>query len=134
MKKKLLLVLALTLALLAVCACGNSKKYDSVTDFADSDQVQSEIEEVRNSLADSGLEATVTGEDNKLIYTYTYTEVTNFDGFAEALEEALEAEKDTFIDLANAIKEEVNEENPVVVVRYIDANGEEICSVEFTAE
>ena len=132
MKKKVLLGLVLTMAMLAICACG--KKYSSVADFAKSDELQKEIAELKEQYANAGLDIEVTGEDNKLIYTYTYTEVTNFDGLAEALEEGMESEKQTFIDLANTLKKEVKEENPIVAVKYIDANGEEIYSVEYTAE
>lgn len=134
MKKKVVLGIILALAMLTVCACGGGKKYSSVVDFANSDEVQGEINDLKDSMADSGLDIVVSGEDNKLIYTYTYTEITNFDGLAEALEEGLDAEKDTFVNLANEIKEEVKEDNPVVVVEYVDANGELIYSAEFAAE
>ena len=53
---------------------------------------------------------------------------------ADALASGLDAQADTFKSVAKSLKAAVDEENPVVVVRYMDANGDEIYSQEFAAE
>ena len=93
-----------------------------------------EITGINESLESQGMTVEVVGEGNKLIYNYYYTELVNQEGLGEALEEGLTAEADTFSDVAASISEAVDVENPVVVVRYIDANGEVIHSQEFPAQ
>lgn len=164
MKKKtlrLMLCTALTVVALSFNACGDGKeskaaskdstsvsestdddsessavlgKYDSVADYVNSDLIQNQISSIKESLAESGMEMEVTGEDNKLIYTYAYTELTEVDGMADALASGLDAQADTFKSVAKSLRAAVDEENPVVVVRYLDANGDEIYSQEFAAE
>ncbi|MCI8465314.1 MAG: DUF4854 domain-containing protein [Lachnospiraceae bacterium] len=109
-------------------------KYATVADFANSAEVQKELEAQKKSLSGSGMDITITGEENKLIYTFIYEELENQEGMAEALEQGMEAEKATFVNVAKSIKLAVDTDNPVVVVRYVDAKGEEIYSAEFTAD
>ena len=141
MKKKtlrLLVCTALTVVALSFNACGDGKESkdtsDSVADYVNSDLIQNQISSIKESLAESGMDMEVTGEDNKLIYTYTYSELTQVDGMADALASGLDAQADTFKSVAKSLKAAVDEENPVVVVRYMDANGDEIYSQEFAAE
>ena len=109
-------------------------KYATVAEFAASDAVQSQITELKSSLAEKGMDIVISGEDNKLVYTYTYKEITDTTGMAEALQSAMASQAETFVAVASSMKEAVNVEAPVVVVRYVDANGGEIYSEEFTAE
>lgn len=132
--KKIIFSLLLVMSLVALCACGSSKKYSSVEDFVNSDELQSEIAKAIESIEGMGIDLAVSAEGDKFVYTYTYEEIENFDGMADALEQGLNAEKKTFIDLANEIKGEVKVENPIVVVRYVDANGELVYEGEFAAE
>ncbi|MCI8505228.1 MAG: DUF4854 domain-containing protein [Lachnospiraceae bacterium] len=112
----------------------DSGKFATVAEFANSEEVQSELAAQKKSLEGSGMDIAITGEDNKLIYTFTYLEMENQEGMAEALQQGLEAEKTTFSGVAKSIKLAVDVENPVVVVRYLDSTGAEIYSAEFTAE
>lgn len=109
-------------------------KFATVKEFAESDMVQEQLKGLKSSLADSGMDINITGEDNKLIYTYTYADLENMDGLAESLEEAMTAQESTFKTVAASIRGAVEVDDPVVVVTYLDANGEEIYSVEFTAD
>lgn len=109
-------------------------KFATVKEFAESDMIQEELEELKNSLKGSGMDITITYDEDKLIYTYTYSELENMDGFAEQLAAAMEDKAETFETIAASIREVVDVENPAVVVTYVDANGEEIYSVDFTAE
>lgn len=111
-----------------------SGKYATVADFANSPEVQSQLETQKKSLDSSGMDIAITGEDNKLIYTFTYLEIENQEGMAEALEQGLEAQRSTFVSVAKSIKLAVDVEDPIVVVEYLDSKGEVIYSAEFTAE
>ncbi len=109
--------------------------YASVEEFAASDDIQSQIEAMKESLNEAGMDIAVTGEGDKLIYTYTYKELTDEDGtMEESIKTQMDAQASTFTAVANTIKAAVDVEKPVVVVRYLDANGEEIFSGEYPAE
>ncbi len=112
---------------------GNGK-FATVADFANSSEVQTQLEAQKRSLDGSGMDIAITGEDNKLIYTFTYLEMENQEGMAEALQQGLESEKTTFVSVAKSIKLAVDVDDPVVIVRYLDSKGEEIYSAEFTAD
>ena len=52
----------------------------------------------------------------------------------EQLQSAMDGQADTFKNVASSLKLAVEVENPVVVVEYIDMNGEVILSAEYTTE
>lgn len=108
--------------------------FDTVADFAASDLIQDQLTSMKESLAEAGMDINITGEDNKLIYTFSYLEIEKMDGMAEALEEQISAQADTFKSVAKSLKATVKVEDPVVVVTYVDANEEVIYSQEFPAE
>lgn len=115
-------------------SAGLNGKYKTMAEFAASDEVQNQIASLKESIAESGMDIAITGEDNKLIYTYTYGDVTKSDELVTALTNGLESQADTFKGIASTLSLAVEVENPVVVVKYIDANGEEIVSQEYSAE
>lgn len=108
--------------------------FDSVAEFAASDLIQDQLTSMKESLVEAGMDINITGEDNKLIYTFSYLEIEKMDGMAEAIEEQLTTQADTFKSVAKSIKAAVDVEDPVVVVTYVDANEEVIYSQEFPAE
>lgn len=108
--------------------------FGSVAEFAESDLIQDQLTSMKESLAEAGMDIAITGEDNKLIYTFSYLEIEQVDGMAEAIEEQLATQEDTFKAVAKSIKAAVDVDNPVVVVTYVDANGDVIYSQEFPAE
>lgn len=130
-KLRVIVCLVLALALVALSACGMGK-YKSIQAFVDA-EVQSEIDAMNEEYEELGMSVDIKGEDNKLIYTFKYLDIENMDGMAEALESGLTEQSSTFTDLAAEIAEAVNVKDPVVVVKYIDMNDEEIYSQEFTA-
>lgn len=112
-------------------------KFASVEEFVNSDLVQSQMETMKSSVEDSGMNIDVTGEGDKLIYTFTYGDLGELDDdtkstMASALESALETQASTFESVASSLKAAVEAENPVVVVRYMTNDGEELYSQEFT--
>lgn len=108
--------------------------FDTVEEYVASDMFQAQIATLTDSLEGTGMKMEITGEGNKLIYTYTYETITNMDGLAESLEAGMDAQASTFEATASMLKAAVKVDNPVVEVVYIDANGEEIYSREFTAQ
>ena len=66
------------------------------------------------------------------VYTIDSAYVT--DTTADQLESGIQAQSSTFEELAAALKKEVKVDNPIVVVQYIDSDGNEIFSQEFTAK
>ena len=135
MKKGILCAMcAMFLAMSMIFSACSNGKFASMEEYAKSDAVQQQISSVQDMLGDSGMELSVTGEGNKLLYTYTCSGVTKSDALASSLESGLSAQEETFTSLASTLKGAVNVENPVVEVIYLDDAGEEIYSQEFAAE
>ena len=107
-------------------------KYASVEEYVESDLFQTQLKSAMSSL--SGMDLKVTGEGDKLVYTYTYDEGIATDGLASALSSAMETQASTFESLASSLKLAVDVENPVVAVRYLAHDGTEIYSHEYTAK
>ena len=128
MKKIISMILSSVLLLtmvLSLTACGNSK-FGSISDFVNSDEFQQQLDAAMSSTEGSGLNLEITGEDNKLIYSYTYQEEMPAEA-AEQLQAALEAQASTLEGIASELKNAVNVENPVVVVEYLNPDGSVLC-------
>lgn len=136
MRKILSLTVAFALILsLSIWFTGCSgEKYDTMEAFLAGEKMQSEIASAKSTLDGSGLSLEVTSQENKLIYTYTYEQVLEMDSARDILKNGLEAEKETFQNIAEELRKTVNVENPVVIVRYLNPDGTEIYSQEFTTE
>ena len=101
-------------------------------EYVRSAEMQAQVASLQQTMEEQGLNMTITGDGNKLIYTYTYpSEVPDVMG--DALESALQAQSSTFESIAETLKQAVDVDNPVVVVRYLSSDGTEICSMEFGA-
>ncbi len=110
-------------------------KFDTITDFVNSDMMQEQIASLKGNLEDAGMGLEIGAEDNKLIYRYTVSGVTEdtIEVMAEALSTAMEGQASLFESVASALKAAVEVEDPVVVVTYLTESGEEIYSQEFTS-
>ena len=112
----------------------SSGKYASIDEYVESDMIQSQIESLMESLEDNGIKMEIKGEDNRLIYEYTYTtDVGDVETVVSALEQSLDSNTSTFENVASSLKLAVDIEEPIVVVRYLDKDGKELCSREFSA-
>lgn len=138
MKKAISKVFSLTLAILMVvslAACAqNNGKFASVEDYLANEQVQEQLQPSIDSVKNMGLDLKITGEGNKLIYTYTYATQLDEDGVAEQLKEGLNAQASTFEGVASNLKDVINVDNPVVVVTYLNKDGTVLHTQEFTAK
>lgn len=138
MKKAISKVFSLTLAILMVVslvACAqNNGKFASVEDYLANEQVQEQLQPSIDSVKNMGLDLKITGEGNKLIYTYTYATQLDEDGVAEQLKEGLNAQASSFEGVASNLKDVINVDNPVVVVTYLNKDGTVLHTQEFTAK
>ena len=138
MKKAISKVFSLTLAILMVvslAACAqNNGKFASVEDYLANEQVQEQLQPSIDSVKNMGLDLKITGEGNKLIYTYTYTTQLDEDGVAEQLREGLNAQASSFEGVASNLKDVINVDNPVAVVPYLNKDGTVLHTQEFTAK
>ena len=107
-------------------------KFASVQEFVESDMMQEELASQMSSLEGSGMSMELTAEDNKLIYNF---KIDNPDLSAamdvSALESSLDSQASTFESVAGILPAAIDVENPVVVVRYLDSDGNELASREF---
>ena len=108
----------------------DNNKYASIADYVASDEVQKSIELLSGM---EGLDIKLKANGNKMIYEYQYTTIAKQAGMEEALKSVLEGQKSVFINAANELKNEVNVDNPVVAVTYLDKNGDLIYSQDFAA-
>lgn len=113
---------------------GKSGQYSSVEEYVNSEEVQSQLSSLEKSLEGSGMKIKVTAKDNKMIYNYTYDNMEKSDELAEQLEEAMQAQDSTFQATADGIKSEVGVDSAIVVIEYVDKNGEMIYTKEYTAK
>ena len=110
------------------------EKFPDIETYVESEEVQSQLDEMVASIEEQGMKMEVLGEDNKLIYRYTFTNMEKQDGMAEQLEKAMGTQAETFTTIANSLETIVDVEDPMVVIEYLDVNGEEIYTAEFKAE
>lgn len=133
MKKLVAVVLSLVMAL-SIAACGG--KAGSVQDYLNKPEVKSQLDDLIDQMKGMGMEMDVTGEDNKLIYTYKFdTQIDDADGTISAgLEEGIKSQEATFKNIAKSLKTEIKVKDPVVVIKYLNADGSELYSTEIAAD
>lgn len=108
-------------------------KFATMKEYAESPEIQKQMETMADLYKDSGLTFTMTGEGNKLIYTYTYPEGMVTSGIKDAMDGVADQMAPTFELIAETLKNVVEVENPVLVVKYMDADGTELYSREFSS-
>ena len=127
------LVLVAALLAMSLTAC-SGKKYSSMEDYVNSEEVQSQLSSALADAESQGMKMEIKGEGNKFIYAYTFAEGVETEGMADALKEGISAQASTFETIATTLKGVVSGDNPVVVVQYLASDGTEIYSQEFSAK
>ena len=131
MKKLLGLILALCMVV-SLAACGGGKPYATVEDYVNSSEVQEQI--TSTDLTGSGIGSLdIVAEGSKMVFVYTLETQVDAAATAEALEASLDAQASTFTEAVKEMQGQVEEENPSIVLRYLNAAGTEIISKEYTA-
>lgn len=113
-------------------------KYGSVEDYANSQEIQEQLQSYQSTFSDS-LIIKIYGDKNKFIYEVKYLEqipTKNIETKKQEIEKSLEEQKVTYTDIAKDIAKKVNidKEDVIVIVRYINADDSLITEVDFTAE
>ena len=128
-------ILVLTLAV-SFAACSSKDKdepeFDTIDAFLQDETVSKQINSVLAEQKDTQIN--VKAEGSKLVYEYTLDEGQNTEEFKKELENTTKMQEYTFTNIATALSEAIREDNPSVVVRYLDANGSLIFEKEFTPE
>lgn len=111
-------------------------KFKSLDGFVNSDIMKEELDSQMESLEGTGITCELTADGDKLVYNFTIEDEALASTMDKAtLDTQLEAMSTTFESIASTLPDAVEGvENPAVVVRYLDPAGEEITSMEFTAE
>lgn len=107
-------------------------KFASIQEFIDSDMMQEELATQMESLEGTGMSMELTSEDNKLIYNFKIDDpelAAVMD--TAALESTLDSQASTFESVAGVLPAAIDVEDPVIVVRYLDSDGNELASREF---
>lgn len=118
----------------------SNKQYASIKEYVEDDEFQKQVEQQMKSYEGMGMSMTITGEGNKLVYTYKYTdEMLIDDDFTledakEYFDNAINGQKSTFTTLCKQLPIYIDVEDPVVVLRYYDFDNTLIYEKEFTAE
>lgn len=118
----------------------SNKQYASIKEYVEDDEFQKQVEQQMKSYEGMGMSMTITGEGNKLVYTYKYTdEMLIDDDFTledakEYFDNAINGQKSTFTSLCKQLPIYIDVEDPVVVLRYYDFDNTLIYEKEFTAE
>ncbi len=111
----------------------SSKMYASLEEYLSADEVVETLELMQEQYADAMI-LDVMAEDNKLVYQYKYT-MQMSDAALEDMEQTFEIMMDGVSSTNAQILEEINKyvdvENPVIVYRYLNADGTLIYEYEF---
>lgn len=110
------------------------KKYATMEEYVASDSVREEEDTLNKTLKENGMELTISARQNQYVYTYRMTQDIDTSKMVKALEKLLDEQTDSFTVIANALKYKVDVESPVIVVRYLDINGNEFITREYAAE
>lgn len=117
----------------------NSGKFASIQEFLDDPTVKSQLDSMIESLTagDDSMDVKIAGQDNKLVYTFTYVGETftedEISAVRDALETAMSSQGGTFESIAASLTDAIDVTDPKVVVSYMTEDGTEIYSEEFSA-
>ncbi len=129
---KMAVLFLAALMLLSMAAC--SGKVASLKEFAESEEMQSQRKVLQDQV-DGLVEIDITGEDNRLIYTFTFLQnLGNTSGMSDAFKEMvkeLELQKE---EIFASLKSAVEVDDPVIVMKFIDVNGKEVFFQEFDSQ
>ena len=133
MKKIIGILLAVCLAFSCVaCGGGEKKPYASVEEFVQSKEVQQQVQQASEQYQADGLTITASADGDKLIFTYAVSTQIDAAATIPALEMEFDAQASSFTQVIQQMREQIDVENPSIVLRYVNADGSEILSREFT--
>ena len=133
MKNKLFtLICALMVAAMTLSACGGPK---TVKDFMNTAEAKTQLDALQSSLENEMMSIAIEAEDDALILVLSMKEDLGVaaDTFAPMMEQALSAQEQVFVEMANEIKSVTKQSSVKVILKCLDNKGEEIFSAEYTS-
>ena len=118
----------------------SSKPYASIEDYVNDPIFQAEVERQMAEYEGKGMSMTITGEGDKLVYTYKYTAEKLIDEdftLEEAqanFDESIKEQESIFISLCKQLPVYIDVDDPSVVLRYYDYDDTLIWEKEFKAD
>ena len=110
-------------------------KFKTMEEYVQSDLVQLQLKNLREMTDPDILEVEISGQENRLIYTYIYKDIYDVDekAFVEAVRSYLDDKdlSEKYASMANLLKTLVEVEDPVIVLKYIAEDGTELYSKEY---
>lgn len=120
----------------ASTAAGEDGLFANIEALMASEEMKSQLASTLDSMKSDDMDVTVTGEGNKLVYTFTYKDIGDMDlgELSDSLSDATETLGGTFETIASSLAATVKEANPTVVVIYKAPDGSELYNHEFSAK
>ncbi|MCL2078139.1 MAG: DUF4854 domain-containing protein [Oscillospiraceae bacterium] len=124
--KKVLSVIAVLILVVSLTACGEK----TAEGFAADINAEAGFSELQASVEAMGMLLTITGENNTIIYTYTFKDELDVDTARAGLESQEETLRTTSVGLIAGMKD-YGIKNPAVRYVYCNNDGTEIWAVTF---
>lgn len=120
----------------ADATAGEDGLFANIEALMASEEMQQQLASTLDDMKSDDMDVAVTGEGNKLVYTFTYKDVGDMDleELGAALEDATDTLSGTFETIASTLVSTVTEANPTVVVIYKAPDGTELYNHEFGAK
>lgn len=137
MRKFITTVIAVIMAatmVLGMTACGATPE-EKLKNYIESETFQSQLDTYKTSFG-STLDIDVKAEDNKVVYEFAYKtqiEENVLDSVKEQLETSFNSMSSTYEDIANDLKNDLKIDDPVVVIKLLNADGTTITEMSFEA-
>lgn len=137
MKKIITAIISVLMAatmVIGMTACGASPE-EKLKNYVESDTFQSQVEAQKSSLG-STLDLNVKVEGSNLVYECIYkTQISEdlVESVKTQLDSAFSSLSSTYESIANQLKSELKLENPVVIVRILNADNSTITEYKYEA-
>lgn len=118
----------------------SSKQYASIKDYVNDPTFQAEVKKLIEQYEGQGMSMTITGEGDKLVYTYKYTneqlidEDFSLEDAQAYFDEEVAKQESQFKSLAKQLPTYIDVDDPSVVLRYYDYDDTLIWEKEFKAD
>lgn len=112
----------------------SSKKFATIDEFVKSDVMKKQLETIRSQFKSLGISVDILAEDkSKIVFQYKYEkQVPVTEETKKTMDSSLQSQESVFKGVVTSVESAVNVKNPICVVRYLNADGSEILSKEFT--
>lgn len=107
-------------------------EFDNVDSFLQDETVAKQINSVLTENEDTNV--TIKAENNSLVYEFIIPKENVTETTAKELEDGVASTATVFSNIADALKDAVKENNPSVIIRYLDSENNTLYEREFKPE